>query len=343
MMRRRTLTGSLLTTVALSCVSQTWAQEAAVSESDRTLVATFFDLSNAIGERVWTGWKEAPEAVLLVGEETETLFRHPSPSADFTHVGDDPHLGSMHVRPRVFDTSLLAAFPAVGGIPTIVVGRPEALGLTPTDWVLTLMHEHFHQIQMSQPGYAAMVADLDLSDGDSTGMWMLTYPFPYAEPGITRAFADQSRLLAETLEAPEMQSFQERLTDYRSAVETTSEMLAEKDFLYMVFQIWQEGVARYVELRAADIAAELFEPSFEFTRLPGFEDFDDAANDRLERLRLDLRSGGGTAVAGRAIFYPLGAGEAILLDRTGAVWRDRYLTDVRSLTRAFELLDDGAR
>jgi hypothetical protein len=79
-------------------------------------------------------------------------------------------------RVRVAEAFRLAA--AVGGVATIVVGQPAHTGQTSTRWVLTALHEHFHQLQFSQPGYYPGVTALGLARGDTTGMWMLNHGFP---------------------------------------------------------------------------------------------------------------------------------------------------------------------
>ena len=62
------------------------------------------------------------------------------------------------------------------------------------------MHEHFHQLQWAQPEYLKAIADLGLSKGDTTGMWMLNYPFPYDNPELARVVRVSSRLAAEGAE-----------------------------------------------------------------------------------------------------------------------------------------------
>lgn len=60
-----------------------------------------------------------------------------------------PRVGA---RKRQFRPEFLATFPAVGVVPTIVVGRGEnTAARTSTRWALTLLHEHFRQLQYSQP------------------------------------------------------------------------------------------------------------------------------------------------------------------------------------------------
>ena len=59
---------------------------------------------------------------------------------------------------------------------------------TSTPWVVTMLHEHFHQLQDSQPNVFQDVMALDLAGGDQTGMWMLNYPFPYKDEKINVEF-----------------------------------------------------------------------------------------------------------------------------------------------------------
>src|SRR5207249_765319 len=83
----------------------------------------------------------------------------PRPTPDFTGLGYDSLLATdVLVRDRHFAPNLLATFPAVAGVSTIVVGLPAATNKNSTEWVLTLLHEHFHQLQTSRPGYYARFA-----------------------------------------------------------------------------------------------------------------------------------------------------------------------------------------
>ena len=60
------------------------------------------------------------------------------------------------------------------------MGQAEnTLSKTSTPWIIMLLHEHFHQLQDSQPNFYADVSALNLSGADKSGMWMLNYPFPY--------------------------------------------------------------------------------------------------------------------------------------------------------------------
>ena len=137
---------------------------------------------------IWPGFAEAPFQILLIEDETETLVCGEGPGAGFTPAATDPATGcATATRERQFPANFLASFPAVDGIPTIVVGTPEATGQPATGWMFTLLHEHLHQMQDARPGAYEAVLALDLHDGDTTGMWMLNYPFPYDDPAAGAA------------------------------------------------------------------------------------------------------------------------------------------------------------
>ena len=178
-----------------------------LAEADRIRIAEAFRVADSLGDRLWPGWSSAPFAVLLVTPDQEFLVRHPKPTPEFTRLVGVAILGSpVWSRPRQFDVNLLASFPAVGAVPTIVIGQPEnTAAKTSTGWVLTLLHEHFHQMQYAQPGYYPGVNALGLARGDQQGSWMLNFPFPYAGPAVQAQFAvmcarlDEARVRQERL------------------------------------------------------------------------------------------------------------------------------------------------
>jgi hypothetical protein len=252
----------------------------AITSIDRTRLSEAFRLGDQIGDRIWSGWSRAPFAVLLVTPDTEFLIRHPQPSPDFTKIGYDALLKSdVFYRKRNFPATYLATFPAIQGsmISTIVVGQAENTSVkTSTPWVVTLLHEHFHQLQDSQPNFYPDVNALNLSRGDQTGMWMLNYAFPYERKEVQEQFVLMSKLLAdvagEGARAPS-----EKVRAYLEARRKFQAMLAPDDYKYISFQFWKEGIARYTEYRVAQIAATQFRPSREFRALKDYRSFADVA------------------------------------------------------------------
>ena len=290
---------------------------------DRMRLAEVFRLAEGVRARIWPGWELTPLSVLLVTDSAEFLTGHPRPDGDFAPLGYDTLLAKEVLsRPRRLPSNLLATFPAVGGLPTIVVGTAERTGLSSTSWVTTLLHEHFHQWQASLPGYYAGVAALDLARGDSTGRWMLDYPFPYDSVTAQRAVRSLARELARALASPG-EDRAEAVKGVIAARDALRSALSSSDWRSLEFQLWQEGTARFVERAVAREASRSGTPSAEFQGLPDYEPYAEAAADHHERLRaqlLELDLGAQERLA----FYPLGDAIARLLERVRPDWRQTY-------------------
>jgi hypothetical protein len=294
-------------------------------------------LATQVCNRLWPGWGQTEFQVLLVGDSTEFLVGEQKNPAGFNRAGYDTLLrAEVWTRPRQFSPTLLATFPAVGGLPTIVIGSARRTGKSSTAWVLTLLHEHFHQWQYSLPKYSAGVSALNLARGDSTGQWMLNYPFPYDSAAIQRAMRSLATALIRALDAgPEMRP--RALQAVSDSRDTLRNLLTATDYRYLEFQLWQEGVARYTEYAVAQAAATR-KASAQFRSLPDYESYGQAAEDGLHHLRLELTQLD-LGRQRRVAFYPIGAALAVLLDDTRADWKQAYtrqpfaLPDLRSKLR----------
>jgi hypothetical protein len=307
-----------------------------LSDVDRIRLAEAFRLGDQLGDQVWHDWTRAPFAVLLVTPDYEFLVRHPQPSADFTPAGYDSLLKSkIYYRKRTQSVGFLATFPAVGGISTIVVGQAEnTQAKTSTPWVVTLLHEHFHQLQDSQLNAFAEINALNLSHGDQTGMWMLNFPFPYESPELKDQFTVLTRTLATAIQARGKHDFAKALHDYLEVRRKLKGMLSPDDYKYMSFQLWKEGVARYTEYKVANAAARSFKPSKQFRALKDFTSFDVVAKSLLDAILRELTTLKIEEYK-RVAFYPIGAGEALLLDQIDPNWQRRYLKEKFDLEKYF--------
>ncbi len=319
----------VLAAILLSFVTAVAQDKPSLAEIDRVRLSETFSVADSVGDRLWAGWSKAPFAVLLVTQEYEFLIRHPKPSADFTKIEFDKRLNSdVYYRKRQFPNNLLATFPAISGSPisTIVVGQAEhTQSKTSTAWVVVLLHEHFHQLQDSQPNFYADVNALNLSGGDQTGMWMLNYPFPYDRQEVQEQFAALSKLLEAAVRAPKSQRAK-RVREYLEARQRFQSLVSPADDKYLSFQFWKEGIARYTEYHVARLAALHHRPSKEFRALKDYRSFQDVAKETREGIFQQLL----TQKLGnskREVVYPFGAAEGLLLDQIKPGWRKRYFVE----------------
>jgi hypothetical protein len=308
----------------------------AVPEADRVRIAEAFRLADALGNRIWPGWDGAPFAVLLVTDDDEFLIRHPKPSKDFTLVGEDPLLhGKVWYRARKFPKNLLATFPAVEGVSTIVIGQAEnTASKDSARWVITFLHEHFHQLQDSQPRFYADVDSLGLAKGDMTGMWMLNYPFPYEKKEVKEHFSALAKALGEALAARDKPDFAERFAAYVESRSKFRGLLKADEYKYFAFQVWKEGIARYTECHLADLAAAEYTPTREFRDLKDYRTFKDVAKEIRGRIEKELATVQ-LDKAKRTVVYNFGAAEGLVLDRARPDWKKDYFAEKFTLDLHF--------
>jgi len=299
------------------------AHGAGIPEPERSCIAAGIRSMEALGAAFWPGWLEAPMAILLVTDTAEYLLGHPAPTADFRPCDDAIAQWPVTWRPRVFPTGMQATFPAVGGVPTIVIGTLAGTGLSPPRWVTTLLHEHFHQTQMAWPGYCPGVDGLGLKGGDETGMWMLQYPFPYQDTAVGAAVDAYRTDLALALEAADGEALEAGLERCHASRDRLYGALTEPDRRYLAFQLWQEGMARCIEHLA--LIALGNDPSVwaGMAHLPGHQSPAEASAacwarglEELRNLRL--------AEHQRVCFYAIGWAEGMLLRRIGRLPADSY-------------------
>lgn len=298
-----------------------------LSAADRIRIAEARRVADELGDGLWPGWSSAPFGVLLITREEEFLVHHASPGNDFTPIGYDSLLGSdVYVRDRIFDPHLLATFPAVGGISTIVIGQAERTDAShSTRWVITLLHEHFHQLQDSQPDYYTAVNALNLARGDSTGMWMLNFPFHYDDPVLNERFAELCLQLRDAVTALDKGAGTDEARAYVEKRRQFRGFLTADDFKYFSFQVWKEGIARYTEYIMARRAAGAYQPTEAFEGLPDFESFESDADEMKANILTKL-AGMSLKDSRRTAFYPFGAAEGMLLDKLSPGWRAEYFT-----------------
>lgn len=310
-----------------------------IEEIDRIRIAEAYRIGEKLQDELWPRWSAAPFGILFITDDTEFLIRHQKPNDEFTSIGYDKLLKSeIFARPRKFQKNFLATFPAFGPTPIIVVGKAEnTTDKSSTRWVFVVLHEHFHQLQYSRPGYFADVDALDLSGGDTTGMWQINYPFPYKDEVVARDFRKLTDLLLAAYEANTEADRRSRLDAYLAARRAFAASLKPADYRYASFQLWQEGISRYTQYKIAELAGRKLKPSKAFSKLADFVSFHKEAErlstSTIEEMRtLDLKTWE------RNVFYPFGAVEGLMLDRLNPNWRSTYLDEKFALEKSYDVI-----
>lgn len=307
-----------------------------IPEIDRIRIAEVYRIGEKLQDQLWPGWSSAPFSILFIADDNEFLIRHPKPNDEFKTLGYDKLLKSeIFVRPRKFQKSFLATFPAFSLGPVIVIGKAEnTTDKTSTRWVFVALHEHFHQLQYSRPNYFSDVDALGLAKGDTSGMWQINYPFPYKQSDVAVKFRALTSLLLDAYESAGKTDGGEKLQAYLRERERFFSSLSADNYKYASFQLWQEGIARYTQYKMAELAARKLKPSKSFRRLKDFTSFDTEAARILsmttdEMQKLDLTTWE------RIVFYPFGAIEGLVLDKYNPRWQEMYLTEKFALEKYY--------
>ena len=164
-------------------------------------------------------------------------------------------------------------------------------------------------------------------------MWMLNFPFPYESAEVAEAYSKtaQSLLAAIRCESGDQAKSTKEFLD---ALARMKKLLSSDDYKYFSFQCWQEGVARYAELKVAEIATERNQPGAEFLALKDYRTFREVA-DSIHAGILTQLSNPSLSGLKRITFYSFGAGVALLLDKTQPGWKRKYFRNKFSLENIF--------
>ena len=316
-----------VTIVSLFIFTQSFGQiKPQLRYADEIRIKEAIGISGKFGDKLFEGFHAVPFAILLVTDSIEFLINHPNPSADFKLSGQDDVLKTnIYYRKTKFNPRFLATFPAVNGLSCIVVGTPENTNKSSTEWIITLLHEHFHQYQTSSPGYYPSVNALDLSGGDQTGMWMLNYSFPYDSLPVIKQYELFTKALYKTVTNPKGKYFRSNLKQYLNERKKFRDILPPADYRYFSFQVWQEGLARYTEYNFLELL-EKYTPSKEVTALKDYISFAEAKSKMYLNETKNLVENK-LSETKRVCFYSVGFAEGIVLERLNKRWRKKYLSD----------------
>jgi hypothetical protein len=293
--------------------------------SDKIRILEAVNISKQYGDMIWENFNETPFTLLLVADDYEFLLYHDNPTEDFKLYKYDASLKTrIYFRKRQFDPQLLATFPAINNVNCIVVGTPENTGKSSSEWIVTLLHEHFHQYTYGAQNYQAEVKALDLANGDETGMWMLNYKFPYDNHQVIETYKSYITALKNVLQVSDNEeAYKNALTKYKAQRRQFKSQLNPSDYRYFSFQLWQEGIARYTEYKFLELL-ENYTPSNALKNMEDFIDFSTLKQQHKTKAIEELSSMD-LSQSQRVCFYAVGMAEGLLLDRQNPEWRKHYL------------------
>lgn len=150
---------------------------------------------------------------------------------------------------------------------------------------------------------------------------MLDYPFPYADKKISAAFAEMNTHALNFLENRNPNQDRQIAARYLTARRSAQKAVGDTAWHYYEFQVGQEGVARWSELKLAAVAGRTNKGVAA------------VAADRWAGLSTSLRAMNdqGLGMWKRSSFYVLGAVEAEMLNRLAPAWRHQYVRQPFSL------------
>ncbi len=291
---------------------------------DQVRIKEAQQISYQLGGLIWSGYNDPPFSILYITDEYEYLIEHYYQPDDFERMEYDTIIHStLHRRKTQMNKGFLATFP-FAGLNTIVIGTPENTGLNSTEWIITLLHERFHQYQYSSPKYMIETNELGLSNGDETGMWQLNYPFPYKNPQVVKSYNEYTEALYAAVKAIDTEQWITLKDKFLKQRQAFKESLSPNDYKYISFQWYQEGIARYTEYAFLERIVEEYEPTEEVKSLGDFVPFDSYKKEFFEKHIESVRNLKLEEV-GRITVYDVGFAEALILRELNPDWDRNYL------------------
>jgi len=283
---------------------------------DIEVISEAYNLWKTRGDEVWEGWSQIDMPFIYKKEAYEYWIDFPSTADKGQFV---ERIYNMDVYGQaVSNQDELAASMDVNNIQTVVLSSPKITGMTKEEWIIAAIHEMFHVFQ-SKEGYQKKVKSLKIGYGKDAS-WMLDYPFPYKDTLLQTISHMQGYLLFKIYQSDNFKDniydcflLKDILSLYKNYI--IKQYGNKNNYKYSVFQQSVEGVAKYTEIKMAEIAKNDYIP------LNPDIHFSDIYTKQINVIR---HCGKGTG--GRLTFYYLGLGMCLVLDKIYPDWKENYFT-----------------
>jgi hypothetical protein len=312
----------------------------ALSYEDKIIIAEATHLWRELGNKVWHGWTSSSIPMIYIKKDYEYLVGYTSPPSEYMKLEHDSVLDSIvYFKKRELNENLATTW-YVGDSKVVAIATPSELHMSPSQWILTAIHEMFHVYQ-GVMGSMEKVSTLGIDYGEDAS-WQLKFPFPYKDEILLKAIHTEANLAFIGITTDNefeclynSLSFLETVQIYKELIRLIYGDL--KNYKYALFQEWTEGIAKYTEFKMVQLAAgENYKPLREFMDLDGYQSYRELKEDYYQKQFYAMRHCG-KGVQGRFMFYYLGCAKGLLLDKVFPEWKKHYFTADIWLDDIFDL------
>ena len=309
---------------------------------DKVRLTEALHLKQQLGDSVWSGWGDADAPVLLWNRDYAFMVGHPALPSGWHAVERDSLAGQTYYRQRTQDAQTSAVL--VGNARVASMGTkwemdalamehvrdllpwpleplfPYRLAIQPSEAQISyLLHETFHVHQAHIAPERLAAASATRARGDQYGAADRTMHSDWWQEANLLVVALGARSRRDAVE--QTRRFLEHRRDRRAGHDLGAELIAYERQLE-----WQEGLAKYVELRIWREAQESpdYEPVLGMRDDPDFRDYTTFQQRWLRELaEMRLQA----LISSEARFYYTGMAQAVLLDRLLPGWKERVLSE----------------
>ena len=313
--------------LTLAITPSLYSQQAPLLGSrDLAVIGEAYNLRTSLADSAWFGWGKGDMPIVYIKGDWEYAIAFPTSLNDAADSAFYPEIGrSVQVRPRTLSPHLAAAF-GFEGVNSVVIGTPESLEWDPNRWVIKANHEMFHVYQY-RSGHLEKVQALKIGP-DNNPSWHLDYPFPYDDDAVMAAAHLIGYNLYLTATTQDTADARYQAGTALDAIKVFESLLqrdstGEKDYNYARFQQSGEGISQYAELALTRAIREYgYTATSAFAALDDAQSWDDFAESYEGTIYLVKHAG--RAAKNRLVFYHLGLGMGLALDRMMPEWKGRY-------------------
>lgn len=290
-----------------------------LTKACRIALAETIHARQTCGDLVWPGWNKTSCILNVITKDYEFLIGSDQPTDEYTFLEHDKLINSdIYVKPRTFKHLLIGSVMPFNKKMAIFISPPELfIEKFKIDMIFyrtLLLHEMFHIHQFSH-----------FPDGiNGLAAYQLSTKYPYKTEPNNQIRGREAGILKKALLAKnpnvrnqKIKLFLETRQDRRYKMLSQSpDKYSPKSHLYEKLREWQEGLARYTEVKMNEEMT-----TFGYKAIPEFTKYITSRKSTYEREmnKLDMLS----LNAGEESDYALGWIQWYILDKLYPSWKSK--------------------